>query len=323
MDVPSRIFISYARPDANIAQALAEKLKQYGLDPWIDYDQLGLGVDWVQEINKGLRSADGIVIIASERSERSEWVFRELRLGIAQKVPILPIVVEDYKYLPIELRHIQAALVTLTSFDASMDAAARAVRAWVDAKPKTKVREDFASKLAEDLAEEATKAGQTVAEEASRSVFVVHGHDEAALREVTAYLKEIEVNPIVLKDIEEQEDSLLRRFLRVAEQATFAVVVYSPDDTGASLVHYAAPKGGEKALRYRARQNVILELGFFLGKLKDFSRVFVLKSHPKEEWPEFELPSDLAGAIFKELDGQGRWKGLLRAALVKAGIQVK
>ena len=53
---------------------------------------------------------------------------------------------------------------------------------------------------------------------------------------------------------------------------------------------------------YCARQNVILELGFFLGKLKDFNKVFVLRKNPPEAWPEFGPPSDLAGAIFKEID---------------------
>ena len=81
--------------------------------------------------------------------------------------------------------------------------------------------------------------------------------------------------------------------------------------------------GLEKALRYRARQNVVLELGFFLGKLKDFNKVLVLRSSPREPWPEFEMPSDLAGAIFKEIDQQGRWKNLLRSALMKNGVEVK
>jgi hypothetical protein len=44
---------------------------------------------------------------------------------------------------------------------------------------------------------------------------------------------------------------------------------------------------------------------------------------PPEAWPEFEPPSDLAGAIFKEIDNEGRWKRLLRSALVKNGIEVR
>jgi predicted nucleotide-binding protein len=185
------------------------------------------------------------------------------------------------------------------------------------------VRPSFASAFSEDLAQEAKRAGEAVTADAKRSVFVVHGHNDVALGEVTAYLRDIGINPIIMKEIEEPGDSLLRRFLRIAEQAMFAVIVYSPDDIGASMVHYEAPKGGDNALRYRARENVVLELGFFLGKLKDFDKVFVLRSTPKERWPEFEMPSDLAGAIFKELDPQGRWKNLLRSRLIKNGVEVK
>jgi predicted nucleotide-binding protein len=306
-----------------IAQALADRLKFYGVDVWVDYDKLGIGMDWTQAIADGLRGADGIIIIASELSQRSEWVAREMRLGVREAVPLLPVVVDDYKFLPPDLMHIQAALVTRNNFEQSIDNAARGIADWIRKTPRQQIRDSFATALSADLAEEANKAGDAATDEAKRSVFVVHGHDAATLGEVAGYLREIGVKPIILREIEEPEDSLLRRFLRIAEQATFAVVVFSPDDIGASLSHFDAPKGGDKALRYRARQNVVLELGFFLGKLKDFNRVFVIRSNPREPWPEFEMPSDLAGAIFKELDREGRWKRLLRSALIKNGVEVK
>jgi predicted nucleotide-binding protein len=318
-----RVFVSYARPDARIAQALVDRLRRYDVETWVDYDQLGLGVDWTQAIAEGLQRADGLVVIASERSKGSEWVTRELRLALSRDTPIFPIVVDDFKFLPGELRHIQAALVSSDEFDASIDNAARGIAIWIDRKKPARLDPNFVNKLSDELAEEAQKAGEHVTEDAKRSVFVAHGHDDSALQEVTAYLRELGINPIVLRDMEEPEDSLLRRFLRVAEEAMFAVIICSPDDIGASLLHFEAPKGGNNALRYRARQNVILELGFFLGKLKDFNKVFVLKQNAKEQWPEFELPSDLAGAIFKELDGQGRWKSLLRNALVRGGLEIE
>jgi predicted nucleotide-binding protein len=320
---PRTVFISYARPDAAIAQALAERLKSNDVEIWVDYDKLGIGMDWAQAIADGLRSCDGIVIIASKRSKRSEWVSREMRFAVQEAVPLLPVVVDDYAFLPPDLAHIQAVLVTRNNFEQSIGNAARSIATWIRGRPHQQIRDSFATALSADLAEEVNKAGDTTTDEARRSVFIVHGHDDVALGEVTAYLREIGVKPIVLREIEEPEDSLLRRFLRIAEQATFAVVVFSPDDIGASLAHFDAPKGGEKALRYRARQNVVLELGFFLGKLKDFNKVLVLRSNPGEPWPEFEMPSDLAGAIFKEIDQQGRWKNLLRSALMKNGVEVR
>jgi predicted nucleotide-binding protein len=318
-----RVFISYARPDAPIAQALEKRLAFYGIEVWVDYDKLGIGMDWSRAIADGLRSADGIVIIASERSKQSTWVTREMRLGIREDVPLLPVVVDDYRFLPPDMMHIQAALVTHDNFEQSIDRAALGISQWIRSSPRKTVGDLFANAFSADLVEEVNRAGEETTDEAKHSVFVVHGHDDSARGEVSKYLREIGVKPIVLSEIEEPEDSLLRRFLRIAEQAAFAVVVFSPDDIGASLVHFDAPKGGDKALRYRARQNVVLELGFFLGKLKDFNKVFVLRSNPREPWPEFEMPSDLAGAIYKELDKQGRWKSLLRSALIKNGVEVK
>jgi predicted nucleotide-binding protein len=319
----NRVFISYARVDASVAQALAEQLKDLGLDPWIDYDKLNVGDNWINAITKAINTADGIIIIASKASTQSSWIYQEMRRAVELKIPLLPVVVDDYKYLPPDIAHIQAALIRTDDLESSAKDVARAIQAWVAHKPASKIDESFSNIFAQDLAREANRAGQTVTDAAKHSVFVVHGHDDDALNVVKQFLIEIDVIPIILRDIEEPDDSLLRRFLRVAEQASFAVVVVSPDDIGASLVHYGAPKGGENTLRYRARQNVILELGFFLGKLKEFRKVFVLRKLPQEPWPEFEMPSDLAGAIFKDIDLQGRWKVLLKAALAENGIDVR
>jgi predicted nucleotide-binding protein len=318
-----RIFISYARPDAAVAQALVKRLIAYDVDVWVDYDKLSFGMNWVEAIEDGLRSCDGVVIIASERSKQSEWVTREMRLGMREDIPLLPVVVDDYKFLPRDLMHIQAVLITRENFEQSIDDGAQEISRWIRSRSSAKIKDSFAAAFSEDLAQEVKKAGETATADAKRSVFVVHGHNEAALGEVTAYLHEIGVSTILMKNIEEPEDSLLRRFLRIAEQAAFAVVVYSPDDIGASLLHWDAPKGGNNALRYRARQNVVLELGFFLGKLKDFEKVFVLRTDTREPWPEFEMPSDLSGAIFKTLDREGHWKNLLRSALINNGVEVK
>ena len=129
------------------------------------------------------------------------------------------------------------------------------------------------------------------------------------------------VHPIVLKDLEEAEESLLSRFFRVGGEARYAVVIVSPDDRGASRVQFDDAMIGEKALKFRARQNVILELGFFYGKL-GFQDVYVLMSEPREKWPDFELPSDLGGAVFKRMDAAGKWKPLLKGAMNKRGFRL-
>ena len=77
----------------------------------------------------------------------------------------------------------------------------------------------------------------------------------------------------------------------------FAVVLFSPDDMA-----YQVQNKPDTA-RPRARQNVVLELGFFLGKL---GRENVLVLH--RQVPDFELPSDYAGVLFKPFDDAGAWR---------------
>src|SRR5690606_32812906 len=91
------------------------------------------------------------------------------------------------------------------------------------------------------------------------SIFVVHGHDNVALREVVSFVDGLGIRPVVLKDAAGPDQSLLQRFFRVAGEARFAVVILSADDVGAARRQFDAPNVGDKSLQFRARQNVILE----------------------------------------------------------------
>lgn len=78
--------------------------------------------------------------------------------------------------------------------------------------------------------------------------------------------------------------------------------------------------GGRKKLLYdkqkkRARQNVILELGFFLGKLGR-KRVCALYEEG------VEIPSDYDGVIFVPLDKNGAWHLSLAKELKAAGLSI-
>ena len=91
------------------------------------------------------------------------------------------------------------------------------------------------------------------------------------------------------------------------------------DDMGASRRQYDADNVGEKALQFRTRQNVILELGFFYGLL-GWERVFLVFKKPEKVFPNFERPSDLGGIEFYEADNTNRWKDYLKERLQEAGF---
>lgn len=92
----------------------------------------------------------------------------------------------------------------------------------------------------------------------SRKVFVVHGRDDGAKNEVALFLSSIGLEPIILHMRPNRGRHLLLKFQEESDGAGFAVVLITPDDEGALV-------GGTP--QKRARQNVVFELGFFIGKL--------------------------------------------------------
>ena len=83
----------------------------------------------------------------------------------------------------------------------------------------------------------------------------------------------------------------------------------TPDDVG-SLA------SDPKMLKSRARQNVILELGYFMGRLGR-SRVCALYKG------EIELPSDYQGVIYIEIDNAGAWRTKLAQEFVQAKVPIE
>jgi predicted nucleotide-binding protein len=108
-----------------------------------------------------------------------------------------------------------------------------------------------------------------------------------------------------------EEPSLGRTLIEKLEQHSdvrVAIVLLTPDDFGATAVH-------SHLARPRARQNVILELGFFLGVLGR-RRVVVLYTDG------VELPSDYAGVEYIRLDAEGAWRLRVARELRAAELKV-
>ncbi len=126
----------------------------------------------------------------------------------------------------------------------------------------------------------------------SRKVFVVHGHDEALKLDVARFVERLGLEAILLSEQTNQGRTIIEKFEAHAEEVGFAIVLLTPDDIGTSA---ATPN----ALKSRARQNVILELGYFIGKLTR-SRVCALHKG------DVELPSDILGVVY--ISVSSNWK---------------
>ncbi|MEX2052816.1 MAG: nucleotide-binding protein [Candidatus Paceibacterota bacterium] len=142
------------------------------------------------------------------------------------------------------------------------------------------------------------------------AVFVVHGHNEEMKLAVARTIEKLGLDPVILHEKPNSGRTIIEKFTDYATVA-FAVVLLSPDDV-------AYPRGNDpKTSALRARQNVILELGFFLGRLGR-NRVVVLY----EEEETFEMPSDYSGVLYTPYDAKGRWQFDLIKELKASGYEV-
>jgi predicted nucleotide-binding protein len=139
----------------------------------------------------------------------------------------------------------------------------------------------------------------------SKKVFIVHGHDEASRYAVARFLEKIGFEAVILSEQPNQGRTVIEKF-EVNADVGFAIVLLTPDDVG-----------GKKGAEYkpRARQNVILELGYFIGKLGR-ARVCALRSS------DIEIPSDILGVVWTPYDAHDGWQSKLAKELQAAGYEI-
>lgn len=141
-------------------------------------------------------------------------------------------------------------------------------------------------------------------------VFVAHGHDIDLRDEVVVFLRLLGLDPIVI-DQTATEGLTIVESVEKYSNVSFAVVILTPDDVGGEA-------RVDTSLRPRARQNVILEWGFFIGRLGR-DRVTALY---KNNGNELELPSNQGGLRYHKIETGGKWRGGLVRELEIAGIPV-
>ena len=145
-------------------------------------------------------------------------------------------------------------------------------------------------------------ASATIRKARGSTVFIIHGHDHGLKSELELLLTNGGVPYVVLHEQPDKGRTIIDKLLEESERSSFAIAILSPDD----LLSSGA---------YRARQNVILEMGYFIGLLgKERVRLLVKG--------DVEVPSDLYGILYEKYDSGGGWKSKLAKELIAAGIFV-
>ncbi len=147
---------------------------------------------------------------------------------------------------------------------------------------------------------------ETSIEEKRANIFIVHGHSDAKY-DVKEFLKEMGLNPVILHEQANEGHTLISKFEEHSESCKFAIVIMTPDDEGKAK--------DDSTLKFRARQNVIFELGFFIGKLGMQKVVALVKNN-------VERPSDYDGVLYIDYDNGVGWKIQLGRELKKAGYKI-
>jgi predicted nucleotide-binding protein len=141
-----------------------------------------------------------------------------------------------------------------------------------------------------------------------RTVFVVHGRDDAAKEAVARFLERLDLKPIILHEQPSQSRTIIEKFEAYSGEVGFAVILLTADDVGALATE---PNKTEK----RARQNVVFEFGYFVGKLGR-SNVAALSA------ADLARPSDIDGIVYISYDASGGWRLQLGREIKAAGIEI-
>jgi predicted nucleotide-binding protein len=124
----------------------------------------------------------------------------------------------------------------------------------------------------------------------SNKIFIIHGHDKESKEMVARFLSQIDLIPVVLHEQANEGKTIIEKFETHADVG-YAIALITPDDIGTAVIE---PGNYKK----RARQNVIFEFGYFIGKLGRNRVIGLVKD-------DVEMPSDYNGVVYTKINESG------------------
>lgn len=82
-------FISYESSDANFADLLKLKLKDAGIDVWLDHGALRAGEEWRNAIDAGISSSEALLVVITPRSCKSPYVTYEWSFALGKGIRVI------------------------------------------------------------------------------------------------------------------------------------------------------------------------------------------------------------------------------------------
>ena len=140
----------------------------------------------------------------------------------------------------------------------------------------------------------------------SNKIFIVHGQDVSAKESMARFIERLGYEAVILHEQANRGGTIIEK-IEANRDVGFAIVLLTPDDEGRKM--------GDANLAPRARQNVLLELGYFMAYLGRPNVCAIRRG-------DVDMPSDFAGVVWTDLDSAGAWKTSLGRELAAAGYSV-
>lgn len=142
----------------------------------------------------------------------------------------------------------------------------------------------------------------------NNKVFIVHGHDNAAVSDMARTLEKAGFEAIILHEQADAGLTIIEKIERYSDVG-FAVILYTECDLG------RAKEAAIEDEKFRARQNVVFEHGYLIGKLGRKNVCALIKG-------KVEIPGDISGVVYVQMDNAGAWRIQLGKNMKEAGMAV-
>nr|WP_314660801.1 nucleotide-binding protein [uncultured Porphyromonas sp.] len=138
-------------------------------------------------------------------------------------------------------------------------------------------------------------------------VFIVHGHDGKAKEAVARFVEKIGLEAIILHEQASSGNTIIEK-IEEYTNVGFGIVLYTPCDLGAS-------KKQQDQLKPRARQNVVFEHGYLIGKIGRKNVCALVKD-------DIETPNDISGVVYIKMNEGDRWMYDVAKEMKACGYEV-
>lgn len=142
----------------------------------------------------------------------------------------------------------------------------------------------------------------------NNKVFIVHGHDDAIKYDVSNFLRKVGLEPIILHEQANQGKTIIEKIEKECADVGYGIVLYTPCDKGGTA------EMSPNDMQYRARQNVVFEHGYLIGKLGRKKVCALVEG-------DIEKPSDIDGVLYIPYQA-GMWELAVGKELRSAGYDI-